>query len=122
MEAGATGVPRGGEGRRALLQGLQRELVLRQGVATSTATSFRERLVRFWSNHFAISVDKFQAALFAAPMEREAIRPNVTGRFADMLLAVERHPGMLIYLDNQKSIGPESLAAERGRRRATGNA
>lgn len=121
MEAGATNVPRGGEGRRALLQGLQRELVLRQGVATATATSFRERLVRFWSNHFAISVDKFQAALFAAPMEREAIRPNVTGRFADMLLAVERHPGMLIYLDNQKSIGPESRAAERGRRRATGN-
>lgn len=50
--------------------------MLRQGVAVSTAQGFRERLVRFWSNHFAISVDKRIASLFAAPMERESHPPT----------------------------------------------
>ena len=36
----------------------------------------------------------------AGAYEREAIRPHVLGRFADMLLAVESHPAMLFYLDN----------------------
>ena len=36
--------------------------------------------------------------------------PHVLGRFADMLLAVESHPGMLFYLDNTASIGPNSVA------------
>jgi uncharacterized protein (DUF1800 family) len=42
--------------------------------------------------------------------EREAIRPHVLGRFADMLLAVEGHPAMLFYLDNPGSMGPNSIA------------
>ena len=42
---------------------------------------------------------------------------NVLGRFADMLLAVESHPAMLVYLDNARSIGPDSLA---GRNRGKG--
>lgn len=108
-------------GRNALRQALQNELVLRQGVAVTSAVSFRERLVRFWSNHFAISIDKRIAALFAAPMEREAIRPHATGRFADLLLAVERHPGMLLYLDNAQSIGRDSKFAQRAARRAEKN-
>jgi uncharacterized protein (DUF1800 family) len=82
-------------------------------VATVTDTPFVERLVHFWSNHFAVSVDKRPARLFAAPMEREAIRPHVTGRFADMLLAVETHPAMLLYLDNARSVGPDSPLGRR---------
>jgi len=92
------------------------EAAARYRVATITDTPFVERLVRFWSNHFAVSVDKRPARLFAAPMEREAIRPHVTGRFADMLLAVETHPAMLLYLDNVRSVGPNSML---GRRIAT---
>ena len=46
----------------------------------------------------------------AGGYEREAIRPHVLGRFADMLLAVESHPAMLFYLDNSTSIGPNSVA------------
>ena len=42
--------------------------------------------------------------------EREAIRPHVLGRFADLLVAVESHPAMLYYLDNAESIGPNSVA------------
>jgi len=46
-------------------------------------------------------------------MLREAIRPHVNGNFTDMVLAVERHPAMLRYLDNDASIGPNSLAGLR---------
>jgi uncharacterized protein (DUF1800 family) len=53
----------------------------------------------------------------AGAFEREAIRPHVLGRFADMLLAVESHPAMLHYLDNARSIGPDSMA---GRNRGKG--
>lgn len=89
------------------------EAAARCRVAATTDTPFVERLVRFWSNHFAVSVDKGPARLLAAPMEREAIRPHVTGRFADMLLAVETHPAMLLYLDNVRSTGPNSPMGRR---------
>src|SRR5262249_58948293 len=46
----------------------------------------------------------------AGGYEREAIRPHVLGRFHDMLLAVEGHPAMLLYLNNEQSIGPGSVA------------
>ena len=46
----------------------------------------------------------------AGAYEREAIRAHVLGRFGDMLLAVESHPAMLLYLDNARSIGPDSVA------------
>ncbi len=96
------------------------ELGARYRAATASDAGFAERLVRFWSNHFAISVDKRQAALYAAPMEREAIRPHVFGRFEDLLLAAETHPGMLRYLDNAQSVGETSMFAERGARRGRG--
>lgn len=90
---------------------LRREYLARWQIAAETNTPFAERLVRFWSNHFAVSTDKITAALYAAPLEREAIRPHVNGRFADLLLAVEAHPAMLRYLDQVRSIGPDSRAA-----------
>lgn len=99
--------------RRALLQELDR----RTRIAVASEAGLAERLARFWSNHFAISVDKRPAALYAAPMEREAIRPNLFGRFSDLLLAVETHPGMLRYLDNVRSVGADSPLAMRARRR-----
>ena len=75
---------------------------------------FVERLVGFWSNHFCVSVAKAPVVRASAgAFEREAIRPFVLGRFADMLLAVEHHPAMLFYLDNQQSIGPDSRAGKR---------
>ena len=72
---------------------------------------FAERLVVFWSNHFCISASKGGLArMWAGSFEREAIRPHVLGRFADMLKAVEQHPAMLFFLDNQQSLGPDSRA------------
>jgi uncharacterized protein (DUF1800 family) len=74
---------------------------------------FAERLVVFWSNHFCISASKGGLArMWAGSFEREAIRPHVLGRFADMLKAVERHPAMLFFLDNQQSLGPNSRAGQ----------
>jgi uncharacterized protein (DUF1800 family) len=74
---------------------------------------FAERLVVFWSNHFCISANKGGLArMWAGSFEREAIRPHVLGRFADMLKAVEQHPAMLFFLDNQQSLGPDSRAGQ----------
>ncbi len=78
---------------------------------------FAERLVHFWSNHFAVSVDKLAVLGIAGSFEREAIRPHVMGRFRDLLLAVETHPAMLLYLDNQQSVGPDSTLARRAAQR-----
>jgi uncharacterized protein (DUF1800 family) len=78
---------------------------------------FTERLVVFWSNHFCISAGKGGLArMWAGSFEREAIRPHVLGRFADMLKAVEQHPAMLFFLDNQQSLGPESRAGQERKR------
>lgn len=78
---------------------------------------FTERLVAFWTNHFAVSVNKGAGVrALAGLMAREAIRPHILGSFADMLLAVETHPAMILFLDNQRSIGPNSRAGlRRGR-------
>ena len=76
--------------------------------ALTTNTPFVERLVHFWANHFAISADKAGLNDLAGAYELEAIRPHVLGNFKDMLFAVEKHPAMLIYLDQTKSVGPNS--------------
>jgi uncharacterized protein (DUF1800 family) len=79
--------------------------------AALSECGFVERLVVFWSNHFCISAGKGGLArMWAGSFEREAIRPHVLGRFADMLKAVEQHPAMLFFLDNQQSLGPDSRA------------
>lgn len=88
---------------------------LRNGV--STARPFVERLVYFWSNHFAVSVDKLAVTGVAGALDREAIRPHVLGNFYDLLRAVEQHPAMLLYLDNQRSVGPNSMQAQRAAKR-----
>ena len=89
----------------------------RYELAASTDVPFCERLVHFWTNHFAVSAEKPPVTALAGALENEAIRPHVTGRFVDLLLAVERHPAMLTYLDNATSMGPSSMAARIAARR-----
>jgi uncharacterized protein (DUF1800 family) len=102
------------EQARKQLAGIYREQVAaRYRLAARTEEPFRERLVHFWTNHFAVSADKAQVVGLAATLEYEAIRPNLSGRFVDLLLAVESHPAMILYLDNQASIGPNSTLARR---------
>jgi uncharacterized protein (DUF1800 family) len=85
--------------------------------AVSTDRPLLERLTQFWTNHFAVSIDKQFLAGLAGSFEREAIRPHVLGNFSDLLLAVETHPAMLLYLDNFQSVGPHSQAALRAQER-----
>ncbi len=84
--------------------------------ALVTPAPFRERLVWFWMNHFTVSTHRPRIDALIGPFVAEAIRPHVTGRFGDMLLAVMRHPAMLIYLDNDGSVGPQSQAGHDGER------
>ncbi|QWP74635.1 DUF1800 domain-containing protein [Lysobacter sp. K5869] len=102
--------------RRELRRQQLAEFAARYRHAADTDAPFVERLTQFWSNHFAVSIDKGNARLYAGSMEREAIRPHVLGRFEDMLLAVESHPAMLRYLDNAASIGDDSRAAMRAQK------
>ncbi|HEX5212278.1 MAG TPA: DUF1800 domain-containing protein, partial [Pseudolabrys sp.] len=89
------------------------EAKARYDAALSADVGLVERLVWFWSNHFCVSADKGPTRPLCGAYEREAIRPHVLGKFSDMLLAVETHPAMLLYLDNARSIGPNSFAGLR---------
>lgn len=89
------------------------ELKARVNVAFTTDTPFAERWVRHFSNHFSVSTRRLQTSLFVGAFEREVARAHAFGRFSDMLLASTQHPAMLAYLDNEKSIGPESTYAQR---------
>ena len=124
--------------QRAERQGITREELQRLSIEEDFVENFRERvtravgarveaailsdrpvherLVHFWSNHFTVSTAKPGAIALPPSFERDAIRPHVGGRFADMLLASTKHPGMIVYLDNWLSIGPNSRAAQNPRR------
>jgi uncharacterized protein (DUF1800 family) len=90
--------------------------------ALDTPAPLVERLVHFWANHFAVSTEKQEVAVLAGAFEAEAIRPHVLGRFEDMLVAAERHPAMQIYLDQNNSVGPDSVATLRAAQRNPGRA
>jgi uncharacterized protein (DUF1800 family) len=93
------------------------EALARLQRAGSADCGITERLVAFWSNHFCISANKGELArMWAGSFEREAIRPYLLGRFGDMLKAVEQHPAMLFFLDNQQSLGPDSRAGQNRKR------
>ena len=116
--------PQANAAKRYFRQAIQQDYLVmnsaRLDSALTTSSPFVERLVHFWANHFAVSIDKLPVIGLAGLLEFEAIRPHVLGRFSDMLLAVEQHPAMLVFLDQAQSIGPESqagmFAAMRGRK------
>jgi uncharacterized protein (DUF1800 family) len=93
----------------------------RINTALSSAAPFADRLTHFWANHFAVSADKLQVIGLSGLLEFEAIRPNLTRTFGDMLNAVERHPAMLLYLDQAVSVGPNSAAGRFAARRPRAN-
>lgn len=77
---------------------------------------FVERLVVFWADHFTVSARNRTVALARGDYIANAIRPNIAGDFADLLIAAVTHPAMLIYLDQNSSIGPNSkMGQQKGR-------
>lgn len=103
--------------QQALREAFRGMLASRFKHAITSRASFRERLVWFWSNHFSVSGKN--PASFAALLtyEAQAIRPHILGHFEDLLIAVAQHPAMLVYLDNVRSSGIDSLL---GKRRGAG--
>ncbi len=72
--------------------------------AAYTSNQFKEIMTDFWFNHFNVSLSKNECAAFVPAYERDVIRPNVFGKFEDLLLATAKSPAMLMYLDNFSSM------------------
>jgi uncharacterized protein (DUF1800 family) len=90
--------------------------------AITTPAPFLERWVMFWANRLTMAAKNPQTLCYVGPYEREAIRPHVLGSFADLLKAANLHAGMLVYLDQLRSFGPNApgTAMARGRGRELG--
>jgi uncharacterized protein (DUF1800 family) len=81
--------------------------------ATQSQRPFNERLALFWANHFTVSLSKGSVRGLVGAFEREAIRPHMAGNFVELLRAAVLHIGMLRYLDNDNSAGPDSALVRR---------
>jgi uncharacterized protein (DUF1800 family) len=95
------------EGRRRQARSLGAALAR----IAETDDPFRERLTRFWADHFTVIGKNGLTRWSASAYVEEALRPRLTGNFADLLIAAVTHPMMLLYLDQSNSIGPNSEAA-----------
>jgi uncharacterized protein (DUF1800 family) len=94
-----------------------REHLLKNSLIHSVQTDapLATRLMDFFSNHFSVSGATRRLKVLSPTLEREAIAPNLFGQFSDMLIAVEKHPAMLVYLNNEKSVGPNSVRGKKAR-------
>ncbi|OCX53479.1 hypothetical protein BEL04_04035 [Mucilaginibacter sp. PPCGB 2223] len=86
--------------------------------AAYTNNQLQEVLTDFWFNHFNVSFTKNDCAEFIPVYERDAIRPNVLGKFDKILLATAKSPAMLYFLDNFSSVGVNTNAKQPNARRA----
>jgi len=69
---------------------------------------FRERLVRFWADHFTVAGKGKGLRYVTTGYVEQAIRPHITGSFRTLLGSASLHPAMLVYLDQVLSFGPNS--------------
>jgi uncharacterized protein (DUF1800 family) len=79
--------------------------------ATYSERQLQEVMTDFWFNHFNIFIGKGADRYLITSYERDVIRPNVLGKFEDLLKATAQSPAMLFYLDNWLSVGPNSDVA-----------
>ena len=92
---------------------VQADVRARLSTAALSIRPFNERLALFWANHFTVSMAKASAHGIVGAFEREVIRPNIAGSFEGLLKASTHHAGMLRYLDNDRSAGPDSPQVRR---------
>ncbi|KMK65797.1 DUF1800 family protein [Puniceibacterium sp. IMCC21224] len=76
---------------------------------------FRERLAFFWADHFTASGKTGVRRAGTSPYIESAIRPHMSGLFEDLLIATVMHPLMVYYLDQRRSVGPNSPHAAKGK-------
>ena len=74
----------------------------------------RERLTLFWADHFTVAGKAGLIRRAASPYAQTAIRPHINGLFEDLLVAAVLHPLMVHYLDQDRSVGPNSVQAAKG--------
>lgn len=92
--------------------------------AVEAENQLAERLTDFWFNHLTVSMSDNEARSWILAYERDAIRPHVFGSFRELLEASAKHPAMLVYLDNDRSVAaegqPTTLGHELGGRFVAG--
>ena len=98
---------------KAVRQNFYAEIKARSLYAAQTDAPFHERLTRFWSNHFSVSARNRNTRLFPGAYEREAIRPRILGSFYELAVSAIFHPAMIVFLDNDGSVGPNSPRGKR---------
>jgi len=62
------------------------------------------RMTEFWFNHLNVYVGKGAVRPFTGHYVVNVARAHALGRFEDLLLASARHPAMLLYLDQARSV------------------
>jgi uncharacterized protein (DUF1800 family) len=62
------------------------------------------RMTEFWFNHLNVYVGKGAVRPFTGHYVVNVARRHALGKFEDMLLASARHPAMLLYLDQARSV------------------
>jgi hypothetical protein len=83
--------------------------------AAYSERQLQEVMTDFWFNHFNVFIGKGAERYMVTGYERDVIRPLALGKFGALLLATAKSPAMLWYLDNWQSVGPNSMAAVRGK-------
>jgi uncharacterized protein (DUF1800 family) len=68
------------------------------------------RMTEFWFNHLNVYVGKGAVRPFTGHYVVNVARAHALGKFEDLLLASARHPAMLQYLDQAKSVAEGSRA------------
>jgi uncharacterized protein (DUF1800 family) len=93
------------------VQELYRQFINQKIVrAAYSNNQLQEVLTDFWFNHFNVSMTKNDCAQFIPNYERDIIRPNVFGKFENLVLATAKSPAMLLYLDNFSSMADNKNA------------
>lgn len=103
----------------ALAEASKRALVnarLELARAVQSDDSYRERLVRFWADHFTVVARRTLQRPLMTPFADDVARGHLAGSFAGMLRAAATHPVMLGYLDQTGSVGPQSQFGQRRKR------
>ncbi len=89
---------------------LQQSKILR---AVYSERQLQEVMTDFWFNHFNVFLQKGADRVLTTSYERDVIRPNVFGKFENLLKATAESPAMLFYLDNWMSAAPSAEMLKR---------
>ncbi len=90
-----------------------REVLVRGCMAAHGEQPVFERFWHFWTNHFMVAPGNQNNDALVGPYQR-ALREKMVGSFRDLLWQAVTHAGMLVYLDNNRSVGPRSRARRSG--------